>query len=243
MLVVGILTFAFLKKPVTLDPNTLCQKGAEVSGSLAILIDNTDKITERSSRQAQIYLAKKIDALPENTLVSVFVMSEDSSSHISPLISRCRPADGKSASQFAQNPALMKKRFSEDFYTPLFETLNGLFDKEPANVSPILESLQSISIESFQPYSANVEKRLVVISDLLQHSAMYSMYSERPDYSSFAAYTEKLGQNTLSLRDIEVELLLLPREVPTGTRADVVDFWRSLITEKGAMIGSSMIPM
>lgn len=241
--IVGLLVASNMNKPIALNSDTLCPTDREPAGSLAVLIDNTDKIPERSARSAQIYLSKKINSLPENTLVSVFVMSEDSSSHIVPIISKCRPVDGESSSQLTANPAMLKRRFEEEFYTPLFATLNSLFDKEPSSISPILESLQSIWVESFQPHSDNVNKHLVVISDLLQHSPLYSMYSGRPDYHSFAAQAEKQGQNSLSLKGVEVELLVLPREVPVGTRADVVDFWQSVMVEKGALLGSSMIPV
>lgn len=242
-LIVGLLLVSQFNKSPLLDSVSLCQIDTELVGSMAILIDTTDKIQERSSRSAQVYLAKKIDSVPENTLISVFVMSEDSSSHITPLISRCKPSDGSTASELTQNPVLMKRRFQEEFYVPFSETLNGLFDKEPADYSPILESLQSISIEAFQPYPDSVEKRLLVISDLLQHSTNYSMYAEQPDYSHYKQRAETAGQYSLTLKDVEVEFLVLPREVPKGNRADVVSFWQALLVEKSAMLGSSMVPM
>lgn len=243
LVIVGFGSMFAFNQPVELVSKTLCRTDEEPSSSVAILIDNTDRISERSAMQARVYIKKIIDVLPNNALVSVFVMSEDSSTHITPLISRCRPADGLNANQLVANPVLMKKRFEDEFYTPLFSAIDNLFEKDTAKFSPILESLYSISIEAFTPYSDSVKKSLVVVSDMLQHSEQYSMYSSQPDYSLFSSNAAKEGAYPLSLSGVNVEFLVLPRAVPVGTRADVVKFWQLLLQDKRADLGSSMQPL
>jgi len=88
----------------------------------------------------------------------------------------CKPPSGEDANQLYENPKLLEQRFRERFVQPLEATLNRLLRSEPANSSPIMESLQSLVTRALLSSRDERPLRLVVISDLLQHSETFSFY-------------------------------------------------------------------
>jgi len=155
----------------------------------------------------------------------------------------CKPPDGKAASSLTANPLLIQKRFKANFEEPIKLMLERLLSASPSERSPIIEAINSAVIEAFigqQAEHLNPVRRMIIVSDMLQHSRLYSMYQQAPFYADFEKTLRKSEQSVPDLMGAEIEVLLLPRKSPKGDRADLVKFWTEFLTANGAGFGTSM---
>ena len=108
-----------------------------------------------------------------------------------------------------------------------------------ARRAPIMESLQALVAET--PLLVEVasstdqrDRRVVIVSDLLQNSEVVSFYRGQ-DWSDFEASRDfaRLARN---LDGVEVEILRLPRDEPAIRDPKVIDdFWVSYFDMQGAI--------
>ena len=211
----------FLKEPVPdLDENG-CLINTASPKTLAILIDSTDEISERVARRAEVEILQEVASLTDYSMIDLYQISQNDN-HITPLFRHCRPPTGKNADEFTQNRQLLEARF-EEFQAILNTTLKSLLDQKPAGQSPIIESLQSVAIELAAVDTES--RRILVVSDLIQHSSRLSFYRSRP---SIKVYEESLGQiggGFADLRKTEVRFMVIPRKLPTGSKSSLENFW------------------
>ncbi|TFL19632.1 hypothetical protein [Jannaschia formosa] len=204
-----------------LDAASLCPEDGPV-GHLAILIDTTDPISPTQLARARAELASMIEAAPDFTRVSLATVSP----RAAPVRSLCKPPSDASA--LTANPRLVAERYESDFLAPVTETLDGLLAVPEADSSPIIEALQAFlaAIPDFGDGPA----RVVLVSDLVQHSEVFSFY-RGGDWDSFSASggAERLAR---SLDGAEVAILRFPR--PAAPRAAVDDFWVRYLDAQGA---------
>ena len=70
-----------------------------------------------------------------------------------PLFEKCNPGDGSSRSKLTENPELWKRRYQNEFVTPLLALEENLRALVPAKRSPILEMMQVVALR-FAKYRA-----------------------------------------------------------------------------------------
>ena len=113
-----------------------------------------------------------------------------------------------------------------------------LLDRGRADVSPLMENVQAISVTLFARRAhAEAPKRLIVVSDLMQHSEHLSLYRGRLDYDAFDS---SVGADALrtNLRDVEVEVLFVQRR--EHDRFDdargLIEFWERWLEAQGGRL-------
>jgi hypothetical protein len=81
-----------------------------------------------------------------------------------------------------------------------------------------------------------MHKRLVVFSDLLQHSQSLSLYTEVPRAEDFTR-TEAYRKLRADLRDVDVEIFLIRRETKKRIQSpELIRFWEELIAAEGGRV-------
>ena len=228
--------------PKVLDDITLCIEGESHPATLGIIIDSTDAIPSAPAAKVYHLVTSAVAELPVNSRIKLFQI-KGGSTFLDPLVDICKPDDGADASQFTSSPAYIKKIYEERFSIPLDEALRNLIEAEPQNSSPIIEGIQAASVKSLMPFQSVAEKRLIIASDFLQHSTLYSMYRERPDLSEFTDQTQTSSLGRINLYGAKVDLLVIPRPIPNGNRSDLVTFWRDFLIQHNAALGSSLEPL
>lgn len=244
--IAGIVSLLYLRSNIEttiLDKNTLCDTTKKVDNVVAILIDTTDKLSSRTSRHVEKYFENFLVHLPVNSKISVYEVSGISVELNRPIISLCKPDDGSNANGMISNPEMIKKTFKSKFSLPLKEKLDSIMKNKTSDSTPLIESIQSAVVESFLDYPEASSKQIILVSDLLQHSDLYSFYSERPDYEGFFKKTKELGKGFVNLRGIKIHFLVAPSKVPVGTRHDVIKFWNDFMIKNHAEPGSTMEPL
>lgn len=233
----GFLGFAFWwsnqdSTAKAVDETTLCPVATGPVGQTVILLDLTDPLSPAQHAQLMTWLEKEIDDAPQGTQFTLGVVSDDPTQWgaTDPL---CKPQTAESASSLTQNARIVEERYQQKFLQPLTENLTMMVRSSGANRSPIMESLQALVSDTPGFITSNLPRRIVMVSDLLQHSDALSFY-RGGDWESFRrspAY-QRIGA---ALVDTDIRIYQVPR--PTeGVKDPAVleDFWIRYFEVQGA---------
>lgn len=227
-------------KPKAIDQNSLCRLEEANPVVLAILIDSTDSIPERSALKAKKLIDARIASLPANSRIELFEISGSRRSFVDPILSICKPVDGSTANALVENPEQLKKIFTDSFVAPFYARIDELLNSDASDSSPIIEAIDGAIIETFVGTSEASKKEMIVISDLLQHSDLYSFYQAKPSYKEFQSRLISSGQGNIDAGTAKVEFFVVPRKMPLGSRSDLLKFWADFLVSHNAGLGSSM---
>lgn len=216
------------------DKQTLCPIAAGPAAMTAILVDVTDPLSPAQHSQLLARLEKEIDDAPRGTQFTVGLVSEDPANWgaSEPL---CKPQDAATANSFTQNAALIDQRYQTAFLEPLQLSLSELVSASGANQSPIMESLQTLVAESSDFVTYEGPRRLVLVTDLLQHSDVLSFY-RGGNWESFRESRDyqRIGS---TLEDTEVIIYQIPRPAEgVSDPAVLEDFWLRYFDRQGARL-------
>ena len=200
------------------------------TGHLAILLDTTDPLEETHVLRTRQIVRKMIDDVPVGTRISFSTVSPDSDVRQSAFFTICKPLSRHEVSQLNKNPELVQEQFNEKFAIPVETALDSLLTIPTAPNSPIMEGLQEFAsrIPDFTT-TTDRPRELVLMSDLMQHSEVFSFY-EGGTWKSFveANLTERFG---LAISGSKFTILRIPRIVEMAAIVD--DFWARYLMFQG----------
>ena len=237
LLVVGARLTIFAPKPPDRDPETGCPE-AGPAALTAILVDVTDQIGAISRADVLAHLDEYVAGSREDEMVLAFEAKPVGSEIGSPLLSVCHPGDPDQASEWTENPRLIRRRLEERFERPLEDLFADLLGREAAPTSPLMESVQSVAVSVLGRHEyADLPRRLILVSDLMQNTRNLSFFRQAVDYDAFAATTGAAALRT-DLRGTAVEVLFVQRAVHDrldGARG-LIDFWQRWIEDQGGAL-------
>ena len=203
---------------VALDPDTLCPLDGP-AGYLAVVFDKTDSYNQVQQRYLQRWFQRLKQDLPTGTQVSLYVIDGSGQARLDPSLVVCNPDDGQHANALIENPALLQQRWRQRFEEPLDRAISAFMQPSSADNSPIFEMLQVVALSAFPAAAAAgndsdanaVPKRIVLISDMIQHTPQWSHYRGQTDLKRLKAspYFTRVGTN---LQGAEVEILYVRRD-------------------------------
>jgi hypothetical protein len=128
-------------------------------------------------------LEDQISALPDYHKLDIRVL-DISGGRSRSLFSKCNPGDGTGLSEWTDNPRLARMRWLETFRQPAKDAVRTSLSPAKAKNSPIMSAIQDIAIDQFSSAAAQkVEKKLIIISDMLEFTQGYSQYPSAGDVS------------------------------------------------------------
>jgi hypothetical protein len=217
-----------------IDPISLCPATGP-KGHFVLLVDKTDPLNFTQKEAFSVTIRELIEKqTPEGYLLSVFVLGENFQENAKPLIELCNPGTGADKSELNANLKQLKRKYQEQFLEPLLRQSDALLGSRSAEVSPILEMLQLVSINAFRKHDVKGERRLFIMSDMLANTSSFSMYKGSVDYQSFAA-SDYGRKSQLELRDVAVEVHYLINTPRLQTKRNL-KFWEDYFNEAGARI-------
>lgn len=237
--VIAVFVTAFVLKPTKIekDPLTLCPVETGPTGYTAVVIDRTDRFGAISKADVEVQLKDIIDSTKENEQISLFAVEPIETAPLQSLIAVCNPGTPTDVDPFTQNKAIVSRNWRTKFTEPLDQLLQRLLVEKEAPISPIMESVQSVSITALGgKRKAQLPRRVILISDLLQNSQAWSLYTNKPDFKAFSASRSTKGLNP-DLRGVSVELLYLQRETKHAVdEKALVTFWIQWIEAYGGHV-------
>lgn len=228
---------ATVAPPPTLDAETLCPAGGPAAVTV-VLLDVSDDLPEPARLQVRTRLLDLADAMPTHGLLELRVLSpDDAAGRV--LFSRCNPGTGEGLSSLTANPEAVRRTWDEGFRQPLTALLEAGLPAAPADTSPIMRAIQRAALDHFDGQAAAArEKRLVVVSDMLENTPAYSQYAGDLTFTRFAA-TPAFQDLRTDLAGAAVTVLYVQRRpgaAPFDTGAHIA-FWNTWVeTMRGRLV-------
>lgn len=217
-----------------IDSITMCPaKGPK--GHVVLLVDKTDPLNF-TQRQAFVTFLEELAERDIETghLLSVFVLGEDYQETAKPIFERCNPGKGEGKSELTDNIQKLRKNFRDSFREPMLKFADSLQATHSAKFSPILEMIQLASINGFRKHAIDGQRRLIIVSDMLQNTPQFSMYREISEFQSFQSsdYGKKMQSD---LKGVQIELHYVMNTPHLQTRRHL-KFWEDYFSNAGARI-------
>ena len=202
---VGVLTTITMKlktRNASVDKLTFCQAD-NLPEVLLVLIDGSDRLDSVQSERAIALMQRQISTVPKRGRVDVFVIASPGQELARPVFSRCNP--GAAGSALVSNAKEDAKNFAVEFTGALEAALEEALEQKPADTSPIMESVRESATRTFSRVPDATTKRMVLVSDMLQNSAISSHYSGLEDFDQMMK-SGRWSQAITDLKGAEVTL-------------------------------------
>ena len=219
------------------DYATGCPKDGKYSAIFAVLLDTTDSLSPVQQEIVQKKLDEFAEKVPRYGKLEVFAVRPSSERLIEPLLQVCNQGRGSDFNEYTGNPRMMEKRWHEKFLDPLDKSLKlALSDSATAKQSPIMEEIQQVSVQAFFETPPKTSKRLAIVSDMLQNSAVLNQYRREESFEEFE-HQPGFVKVRPELSDVDVTILYVRRSSEfnrQGKRHE--EFWQSFFAASGARI-------
>ena len=210
---------------------TLCHFDGPVNVT-AILLDLTDPLNNTQQARLKTNIENEIASSSTDTMISLGVVSEEPQRWGS-LFAKCKPATGEQANALYENPSQIRDRYQREFLIPIRATIDATLVGKAENQSPIMEALQSLVASTPDFTRARGQRKLIIVSDMLQHSDTISFYRGQ----GWEYFSGRDGESRLatSLSNVSVEIMRIPRSGNnTPPRELVGNFWTRYFDRQGS---------
>lgn len=233
--VFGLFALVAFNQPPALMADTGCRMDRKDPAHTVLLIDQSDPFNPNDLGWVYEFVDAEARTLPKYGRLTVMTPNADTPYEPKVIFVACSPGSAAEANPVFQNPRMIEQTWQSDFYKPLIAKVEGALTDTRQPSSPLSEALYSIADRADFQESAP-HRRIVLVSDLMQHSDGFSFYRLGADYDAYLA--SKLAETRPKMKDVEVVARIVPRQIYDLPMADVKAFWRAYFTEAGAMYGS-----
>lgn len=216
------------------DPETLCPTDGDYSRT-AVLIDATDALNASQVKTIREEINALRKRLTLHEWVGIFVLDEDNLVLPRPEVALCNPGDESTANPLYENPHQIRRRFEQEFRAPIEASVERLARLPSKPTSPILEMIRAVALD--RNFDSTKNRRLIIVSDLLQNVPDYSHYRQDADFDRWRDMPYAREFLELSLLDVEVEVLYLKRTDARSLQTHGhIAFWEGYFDAVGAVV-------
>lgn len=225
--------YAYLKvraaDNVVLDESSLCPVDGPVSAT-AVLLDTTDPISRTTFLDLQNEFEKQMADVPVGGLIEIYALT-DKPGELTAIFSGCNP--GSEGDIWTENPEHIRRRWEDSYRKPLDRILVDINPDASAAQSPIMAAIQKIKLTLFDSSRArDIPKRLVIASDMIEHTDRYSQYRSGIDYGAYEASEASRDFGT-SLDGVLVTFLNFQRADSRFGSMEHGEFWARWVVDHG----------
>lgn len=234
--VIGLFSVAAFNAAPALDPENECRMDRNDPAHTILLIDQSDPFSDNDLAWVDELIDAEARSLPRFGRLTVILPNSAQPFDPMTLYAHCSPGSVDDANPILQNPRMIDDTWREHFYKPLSETVGDTLKTTSQPSSPLFEALYAVGDRAdFQSNRKN--RRLVIVSDLMQHSDGFSFYRNGAD---LAAYGEtSIASQTPSLGGVEVVARIVPRQEYDLPISELKAFWRSYFEGTGGTFNST----
>ena len=235
VIILSVAAFSYYKlsasQKVALDPQNKCPVTGPVSAT-AVLLDVSVAISRATLEDLRNNFNKLADGIPQGGLISIYALTENAG-QLRLLFAKCNPGDGSDADAITSNPRLAKQRWVEGYRKPFDEFEKEIGKSEPTTRNPIMAAIQQIELSFFDAYPPEMEKQLVIASDMTEYTYAYSQYKWGASYAAFQRSSARDMYRT-SLRGVTVTVFYIQRWNAPAKPAEHNEFWARWFVENRA---------
>jgi hypothetical protein len=206
-----------------------------------VLLDVTDNLSLQEKQAVVNNFEDIVLRAPSNTSFEVFRVQDIAGSLLAPVGGAFNQIQGNAdANPLISHPDQQRREWLKTFKAPLMQALEMAISADGADRSPIMESMQSVALTTLLTPEANgAPRRLILVSDLLQHTDEFSFYKSIPEFPSLSDNTNYAKLKT-NLSGVDVELWVLRNHTEDATT--LADLWRRIIFNQGGNV-SKVVPI
>ncbi len=233
--VFGVFAVAAMSVPAATHETTNCRLDRKDPAHTIILIDQSDPFRSNDIDWVRELVEAEARMLPRAGRLTV--IEPDLADPYAPqtLFSACSTGSPDRANAVLSNPRMIEDTWRADFRAPLIARVETALEETRQPQSPLMETLFAIADRpDFQAGGRGL--RLIIVSDLIQHSDAFSFYRAGADVEAFDATL--LAGRVPDLKDVEVIARIVPREVYDLPLGEVRAFWRGWFVNAGAEYGA-----
>lgn len=231
----GFAAAAILTSNRQADAYALCQSSDfKAAATTMVMVDATDAFTEDQRRRLKSTIEAERERLPEGGRLIIVSLNPDAAWEPTELVSVCNPGKGETTNPLLVTRSKVEKRWQAAYGDPIDKAVQQSMDRGVSERSPIIITIAALLARA--DFDTRVAaRRLVVISDLLEHEK--GMYSQLRGGDFWGAYqASSLPKSTrLDLRNVSVAIDYFQRGKFAGIQGPRHQaFWERLLKEAGA---------
>jgi hypothetical protein len=224
---IGAMVYSKISQVAANDLHTLCPAGGPL-GHTVLLVDKSDPLTFTQSKEFNVLYQEIVTKrVPKGHLLSVYALGDDFQKTAEPIIELCNPGDGSGLSTITSNPSRVLSEFQTKYVAPMLAKASELVTSRPSRTSPIMEMIQLVGITGFRKKDVKGPRQLIIVSDLLQNTAEFSMYRGIPTFAAFLS-TPYAAKAIADLPGVQVELQVFMHS-PQIQKPELLTFWEEYI--------------
>ncbi len=227
--VFGLFAMVAMNMPPPTDTQTACRIDRQDPAHTVLLIDQSDPFSTNDFGWVNDFVDSEARRLPKHGRLTVITPNVDDPYDPRVLFSQC--STGAEANPIFENPRMVEDTWQATFREPLGITIQAVLDDKAAPSSPLAEALYAIFDRAdFKPSDA--DRRVVIVSDLIQNSSQFNFYKKGADFDAFSA--TPLGLQIVNVDGAEVVARIVPRQRYDLPMADVKAFWDTYFAQSNA---------
>jgi hypothetical protein len=199
-----------------------------------VLLDQSERLTDGQRDFVQQTLERVVAEMKKGERLLFFTFSRNEYASLKARLAICKPQD--TANPLYETELKIRSHLRSKFVEPVLEIGATTAAEEVGTSSPILEALYAVS-HSADLEAWNTQCRLILISDLLQHSEIFSHYRSSPDFRAWLDGPG--GQMTPAMKGWNVDIIYLERMKDATRQGETHrEFWQQYFFDAGAHIKS-----
>jgi len=208
-----------------------CVDGSSIRAHTVVLIDVTDTYSTEQRRNAGFVIRDAQRRVPLGGKLSIYLLNEKAYQP-EELLSACRPKNESDINPVAESSygqTFAWLNFINSVQTQLDNALNA----NDSDRSPIVEAITIV--RDRYDFSQRVgERRLIIISDMLQYSDAVSLYN-REFLATIVSNSVELPINSIDLQGISIEVSTMRRpNIEQQADPGLAAYWNVFFSESGA---------
>lgn len=233
--VFGLFAGAAMNQPPATDADTHCRLDRRDPSHTIILVDQSDPFNATDIAWVRALLDDEARALPKSGRLTLAVPNAGSPYDPVTIWSACSPGSAAGANPIFQNPRMIEQAWQRRFHEPLMMGAEAVLIDNVAPSSPLMEAI--FTLGDRPDFQGQVPaRRLILVSDLMQHSRDFSMYRSGTEWDAFE--TSALMSMRPGLAGVDVVARVVPRQEYALPLGDVKAFWQRWFMQTGASYGS-----
>lgn len=233
--VFGLFAAAAMNQPPATDSETNCRLDRQDPSHTIVLVDQSDPFNATDMAWVRALLEDEARALPKYGRLTLSVPNAASAYDPVTVWTGCSPGSAAAANPIFQNPKMIEQAWQAKFHNPLMAGAEAVLIDNVAPSSPLMEAM--FTLGDRPDFQENVPaRRLILVSDLMQHSKEFSMYKTGTDWEAFEG--SPLMDMRPGLEGVEVVSRVVPRQEYALPLGEVKAFWQRWFKATGAVYGS-----
>lgn len=202
-----------------------------------VLLDSTEALSESQ----QVDIKNRAEKLVRDSLLherfTIYAL-QDNPDRFKPTLTLCNPGDGQEKSELIKAKKELRM-YKKEFEGPLIKSFSDMSSIVSSESSPIMEMLKFVGLRTFAR-SDSPDKRLILVSDMVEHTDSYSQYRNKNlDFESLSN-TPYFREMRPRLDEVYIDLLYIERASLAEIQGSdhVTKFWQPFVRRSGGQINN-----